>query len=264
MTDSAGVETVVRDRVLRVTIRRPDKHNALSRPVLAALRSAFESAAGAMEIGCVVLRGAGQRYFAAGGDLRDLATVRSESDTREMATEACATLDAIRECPVPVIALVNGDAIGGGAELAVACDLRVMRAGAHIGYIHGKLALTSAWGGGPDLVSLVGRARALAMTTRCELVPGPKALDWGLADALAPEDPDRPDEALESVLAGFIAPMLRQSPRALRACKDQVRLARRGASWDERRATERENFVATWVHPDHWLAVGRILDPPGR
>lgn len=240
-------------RVMRVTLNRPDKHNPLSRAVLARLREAFEGARDDDTIACAILTGAGERYFAAGGDLRDLAAVREEADVRAMATEARSALDAVREFPVPVVARLNGDAIGGGAELALACDLRVMREGSHLGYVHGKLAITSAWGGGPDLVSVVGPARALRMTSRCELVPAATAIEWGLADAIASP------ESLDAALGEFIAPMLEQTRTALCACKAQARAARVGRTWEERRALEQDAFVATWTDDEHWAAVDRIL-----
>lgn len=240
-------------RVMRVTLNRPDKHNPLSRAVLARLREIFETARDDEGIACAVLTGAGDRYFAAGGDLRDLAAVREEPDVRAMAGEARSALDAVRDFPVPVVARLNGDAIGGGAELALACDLRVMRDGAHIGYIHGRLAITSAWGGGPDLVSVVGPARALRMTARCELVAAATALEWGLADAVASAD------KLDAALDEFMAPMLRQTRMALRGCKAQARSARSGLSQEERRALEQKAFVATWTHDEHWAAVDRVL-----
>ena len=239
-------------RTMRVTLNRPDKHNPLSRPVLDRLREIFESTR-ADDVACAVLTGEGDRYFAAGGDVRDLAGVRTAEETRAMATQARATLDAIRAYPVPVVARLNGDAIGGGAELALACDLRVMREGAHIGFIHGRLAITSAWGGGVDLPMLVGPARALRMTSRCELVPAATALAWGLADAVATAD------RLEETLQEFIAPMLRQSTAALRGGKALALAARRGAPVDQRLAIELDAFVVTWTHDDHWAAVDRLL-----
>lgn len=239
--------------LMRVTLNRPDKHNPLSRPVLGRLREVFDGARDDRTLACAVLTGAGDKYFAAGGDVRDLASVRSADDTRAMAAQARATLAAIRAFPVPVVALVNGDAIGGGAELALACDLRVMRDGAHIGFIHGRLAITSAWGGGVDLPMLVGPARALRMTSRCELVPASTALAWGLADAVAPA------AELEAALQAFVAPMLKQSNAALRGGKALALAARRGAPVDERLAIELEAFVATWTHDDHWNAVDKLL-----
>ena len=241
--------------VLTLTVNRPEKFNPLSRTVLEGIRESVRTRTSREEIKCVVIRGAGNRYFAAGGDLRDLADVRTESQTRAMVQACRGALDAVRECPVPVIAVLNGDAIGGGAELAVACDFRLMRDGANIGFIHGRLNITAAWGGATDLHTLVGRARALRMTTRAETVPAQLALQWGLADAVFPED------AMESALAEFVAPILARSPQVLRACKAQAIAARRGLAWDERRAIELEGLVSTWVHPDHWAAVDRILSP---
>jgi enoyl-CoA hydratase/carnithine racemase len=159
MDDEVRVER--EGRVLRVRVNRPEKHNPLSRPVLARLRAVFEEHRDDETLACVVLTGTGERYFAAGGDLRDLAAVREATDARRMAEDSRSALDAVRTFPVPVVALLNGDAIGGGAELALACDLRVMREGSHIGYIQGRLGITSAWGGGPDLCAVVGPARAL-------------------------------------------------------------------------------------------------------
>jgi enoyl-CoA hydratase/carnithine racemase len=240
-------------RVLRITLNRPDKHNALSRPLLAALRATFERARDDDELACVVLTGAGDRYFAAGGDVRDLAEVREEAAVRAMAEEARAALDAVRTFPLPVVALLAGDAIGGGAELAVACDFRVMRDGAHIGYVHGRLAITSAWGGGTELLTLVGRARGLRMMLRGELVPAARALDWGLADVVAPA------AGLETALAEFVQPMLDQPSAVLRGAKALAIAARQGVSYEQRRALELSSFVSSWISPAHWDALERIL-----
>jgi enoyl-CoA hydratase/carnithine racemase len=240
-------------RVLRVTLNRPRKHNALSRPLLTSLRAVFDGARDDADLACAVLTGAGERFFAAGGDVRDLAEVREEAAARAMAEEARAALDAVRTFPLPVVALLAGDAIGGGAELAVACDFRLMREGAHIGYVHGRLAITAAWGGGTDLLGLVGRARGLRMMVRGELVPADVALHWGLADAVAPA------AGLEACLADFIEPLLALPAPALRGCKALAIAARQGAAYAERRAIEQDAFVASWISPAHWAALDRVL-----
>lgn len=247
------------ERVLRLTINRPDRHNPLSRPVLARLAAEMTRAASDDALACVVIRGAGLQYFAAGGDLRDLDEVREPEATREMALTARAALDTVRQCPVPVVAMVNGDAIGGGAELAVSCDFRVMRAGAHIGYIHGRLNISSAWGGGTDLCTLVGASRALRMMARSELVPAATALAWGLADEVA----DGSDEAaLAAAVDAFIAPMLRQRPQVIRAATAQARARRNGEPVTARRELELQHIVATWSHADHLAAVDRFFGRP--
>ena len=240
-------------RVLRVTINRPGKHNALSRAVLAELREAFDAVRDEPDLACVVLTGAGDSYFAAGGDLRDLAQVRTEQGVRAMVEESRAALDAVRTFPLPVVAVLNGDALGGGAELALAFDLRVVREGASIGYVQGRLAITTGWGGGTDLATVVGPARALRMTARGETVSATTALAWGLADAVAPAD------GLDAAVQDFLAPILKQTGNVLRGFKAQALAARRGLPFEDRRAIEQREFVKTWMHEDHWSAVDRFL-----
>jgi hypothetical protein len=155
------VET--RERILYVTLNRPEKRNALSRSLLGEIRSAFETHAADQTLAAAVLRAAGDKSFAAGGDLGDLDGLRSEQDGRDMALLARGALDAVRRFPVPVIAALNGDALGGGAELSVSCDFRVASPLARIGFIQGRLAISTAWGGGIDLFELLGRRPALRL-----------------------------------------------------------------------------------------------------
>ena len=233
-----------------ITISRAQKHNALARSVLAELAAAVQQAGALPATRLVVLTGAGERFFAAGGDLLDLAYVRDEAATLAMTDEARGALDVIRCCPVPVVALLNGDAIGGGAELALACDLRLQSAQARIGFVQARLAITSAWGGGPDLCRLLGPARALRMMARSEMVDAPQALAWGLADAVITEAAD---------VAAFLAPMLAAAPQVLRGIKAQTLAARRGESYEAARAVEQRQLLATWLHEDHWRASENLL-----
>ncbi|HVE50106.1 MAG TPA: enoyl-CoA hydratase/isomerase family protein [Casimicrobiaceae bacterium] len=239
--------------VCSVTIHRPEKMNPLSRSLLRTLRSAFEAIAADPKAKCVILRGAGERYFAAGGDLHDLDNVRSDADTIAMAIECRGALDTVRNCPLPVVAAINGDAIGGGAELALACDMRVMAEHANIGYVHGRLAITAAWGGGTDLIDLVGASRALRMMASAETIDAFTALEWGLADVVVPS------ADLDRRVNEFVEPIRRQSQYVLRAMKAQVMASRNGATRDERRALELKHIMETWTHADHWRAVERVF-----
>ena len=236
-----------------ITIDRVQKHNALARSVLADLATAVSEAAGLPGTRLIVLTGAGERFFAAGGDLVDLASVRDVPATTAMTDESRAALDSVRFCPVPVIALLNGDAIGGGAELALACDMRLQAAHARIGFIQARLAISSAWGGGPDLCRLVGGARAMRMMSRCELVDAPQALAWGLADAVIGDGP-----AGIGVQA-FLEPMLACAPQVLRGIKAQTMAWRRGESYAASRSVEQQQVLATWLHDDHWRASEKLL-----
>ena len=234
-------------------VDRAQKHNALARPVLAELAAAMRSAGEREDVRYIVITGAGDRYFAAGGDLRDLANVRDEAAVLAMMDEAGDALDAIRACPVPVIAFLNGDAIGGGAELALACDMRLQSAHARIGFIQAKLAITSAWGGGPDLFQLIGSAHAMRMMSRCELVGAEQAVAWGLADAVIADGAHGED------LASFIKPLQACAPQVLRGIKAQAIVARQGLGWQAHRAVEKKHLVQTWLHDDHWTASEKLL-----
>lgn len=240
------------DHSLWITINRPQKHNPLSRAVLEALRNALEACNNDAGLKCVVIRGAGERFFAAGGDLVDLNSIRDEAAAMKMSEDACAALESIRLCPVPVIAYLNGDAIGGGAELAMAADMRLISSHARVGYIQARLAITSAWGGGPDLFRIVGPARATRMMARAEMIDAQTALEWGVAEAIV-SGVDGED------FASFMKPLLSMSPIVLRGIKAQAIACRRGADWAESREIERMHLVTTWLHDDHWAAAEKIL-----
>ena len=240
--------------LLRVTVNRPDKRNPLSRRVLALIHDAFAAVRDDQALRAAIVTGAGDRCFAAGGDLRELDEVRSHADALAFSDEAHAALDAVRRCPVPVVAALNGDALGGGAELAVACDLRVMAAGARIGFIQGRLNIPTSWGGAADLMRLVGPARGLSLLARSAAVGGAEALAIGLADAVAADG-----ESFGDAVERFVAPMRRQCPRVLRAFKAQAQADRDGLPRAERRAAERAAFADAWVHDDHWAAAATAL-----
>ncbi|WP_456389655.1 enoyl-CoA hydratase/isomerase family protein [Profundibacter sp.] len=236
-----------------VTINRQEKHNALSKAVLNALAATIKAQGERPEIKCIVLTGASDRYFAAGGDLAALADVRETADVLEMTDNSRAALDTIRNCEVPVIALLNGSAIGGGAELALSCDMRMQRQGVKIGFIQAKLGITPAWGGGVDLVQLVGPSRAVRMMSRCEMIDADTALDWGLADkVIGPQDPEKDIE-------DFLAPILSTPRQVLRGIKAQARAFRRGDTYSERRLIEQQHLVETWLHQDHWDRAENLL-----
>lgn len=241
------------DGVVWITIDRAQKHNALAGRVLAALAQAISAQGALPSTRLILIRGAGERFFAAGGDLVELSEVRDEAATRDMAERSRSALDAVRQCPVPVIAYLNGDAIGGGAELAVACDMRLQAAHARVGYIQARLAISSAWGGGPDLCQLVGSARAMRMMARTEMVPAQQALDWGLTDAVISDGVDGSD------LRDFLAPMLACPIHVLRSIKAQTSAWRQGQTYEQRRAVERAQVMTTWLHDDHWRASDKFL-----
>jgi enoyl-CoA hydratase len=248
-TSSDDVIDVTDDGVLKVTVNRAAKRNALSLGVLERLYDIFSARATDLSLRLVILTGAGEQAFASGGDLVELADVRLESDARELSLQGKRALNAIRTFPVPVIARLNGVALGGGAELAVACDLRFADAAANIGFIHSRLCIAPSWGGGVDLMRLVGYARGLSLLARGEILTPTAALSIGLVDGVC-----GPQQGFDEAFEAFILMMRRQPPQVMRAMKE---LSRGERLRDRAALEERETiqFVNVWTHQDHWAAA---------
>jgi enoyl-CoA hydratase len=240
---------------LRLTINRPDKRNALSLELLDRIGSSFAQHAADATLKCAVLTASGDRCFAAGGDLRELEAVRSEAATLAMSRRARAALEQVRQFPVPVIAALNGHALGGGAELAMACDLRIATARTELGFLQAQLNVTTAWGGGIDLLATLGSARALQILLEARRIPAAEALQLGLIQRVCAGD-----ETLADCTAAFVAPFLERPVQVLRAYKALV-LANRRALHERLSKQEEQGFTATWIHADHWAAAEKALAP---
>lgn len=246
------------DGCLRLTINRPEKRNALSLDLLRRIGATLAEHADDSGIQCAVLTAAGDRCFAAGGDLRELEAVRTAADARAMSRLGRTALDLVREFPAPVIAALNGHAYGGGAELAMACDLRVAVREAELGFLQAQLNVTPAWGGGIDLLASLGNGHALATILSAARIPAPRALELGLVQRVC-----REGESLEDCLAEFLAPLLARPAQVLRAGKAVAAAARRNLH-AALGPVEEARFVATWTHEDHWTAAARALAPRKR
>lgn len=247
-----------RNDTLHVIINRPDKRNALSLELLDRIGSTFSQHAADATLKCAVLTASGERCFAAGGDLRELEAVRSEADTLAMSRRARAALDQVRQFPVPVIAVLNGHALGGGAELAMACDLRIASAQAELGFLQAQLNVTTAWGGGIDLLAVLGSAGALQTLLEARRIPAAEALQLGLLQRVCSGD-----ETLADCTAAFIAPFLQRPVQVLRAYK-ALALGSRRTLHDSLGSQEEQGFTASWVHADHWRAAEKALAPRSR
>ena len=242
------------DNVLRVLIDRPEKRNALSQAVLNEIRTVFEHHAADLTLVAATLMGAGERCFAAGGDLREFDGLRERDAVEAMTRNSALALDAIRNFPVPVLGLLNGDALGGGAELAVACDMRLFASHARMAFVQGTLCISPAWGGGADLIRIAGGSQALRLLSRADLIEPAEAQRLGLADAIA--DADRP---FEDWVAAYLKPIKARKPQVMRAFKSMVLQSRRGGDFAAMRAQETAALVETWMHEDHWAAAEAVL-----
>lgn len=249
---SDDVRHTVVDGALRVMVDRPEKRNPLSLGVLDSLRRIFTDAAGDSRISVAVLTGAGSKVFCSGGDLTELSGYRSREDADELSRHGTAALDAIRFFPVPVIARLNGAALGGGAELALACDLRFACSSSKLGFVHGRLRISPPWGGGRDLVRLVGPAKALLLLTAASVLEVEEGRAMGLIDLVCPKDCAF-DDWFEERLSD-----LRGQPRHLMRAHKAIALSSRIPAGAEAQRAETEHFCELWCHEDHWNAVAQL------
>ena len=232
---------------MTLVIDRPRALNALGLATMAELDQALVEVAGS-DARVLVVRGAGQRAFVAGGDLKELEGLRTEAEGARLAERMRATLDRLSALPQPVIGALNGDAYGGGAELAVACDFRVAAEGARIGFTQVKLAILPAWGGMERLQELVGRARALYLLTTGAVLSAPEAERWGLVEAVWPSAEF--DARLEE-LASAIARAPSATLSGMKAALDAARPHRHS----ELAPAAVRHFARAWADPAHWAAA---------
>ena len=182
---------LVKDGVAMLTLNRPDRLNAMSRPMLDALLEALPRLAADPEVGAVVLTGAG-RAFCAGGDVKAMAEGREAEGTtleeRAQALRACMEVAlAGHEMPMPTIAMVRGAAAGAGLSLALACDLRVAGDTARFAPAFARVGYSGDFGGSWFLTRLVGTAKARELYYTADIVDAQQALRLGLANRVVPD-----------------------------------------------------------------------------
>lgn len=206
------VETA--DRIATVTINRPDKLNALNSAVLAELSAAMAALAADPGVGAIVVTGAG-RAFVAGADIAEIAGEPATA-LEQYARRGQALFRSIERSRKPVIAAVNGFALGGGCELALACHVRFASTRAKFGLPEVKLGLIPGYGGTQRLPRLIGRGPALRLILSGEPIDGAEAYRLGLADGVA--EPD----ALLATARAFAAGVLANGPVAVARALEAV------------------------------------------
>jgi enoyl-CoA hydratase len=175
----------IRDAVAVITINRPDKLNALHASSKVELRKALEALAEDDGVRAVIITGAGEKAFVAGTDIKEL-TDLDRSGGERFAREGQALFDIIARFPKPVIAAVNGFALGGGCELAMACHLRIASENAKFGQPEVNLGIMPGYGGTQRLARLVGLGRALELMLTGEPIDAKRAQEFGLVNAVVP------------------------------------------------------------------------------
>lgn len=223
-----------------VTIDRPHARNAIAPSTMDELDKALDAVAGAKAL---VITGAGERAFVSGGDLKQLSTIRTEEDAMAMSLRMRGICDRIAAFPGPVIAALNGHAFGGGAEVAMAADIRVAADDIRIGFNQVALAIMPAWGGAERLARLVGKGRALMLAGTGTVLDAAEAGRVGLLELVLPRA-----EFVEGWRT--LARSLATDPAR------EIKRVMSGAVPEEEAARA---FARLWVSDEHWQAAERVM-----
>jgi enoyl-CoA hydratase len=203
------------DGIARITVNRPDKLNALNAIVIAELGDAVTRIETDSAVRGTILTGAGAKAFVAGADIAELSD-QGAAGGRARALVGQQVFRRLERCGKPVIAAVNGFALGGGCELAMACHLRVASEQAKFGQPEVKLGIAPGYGGTVRLPRLVGKGRALELLLTGDMIDAKEALRIGLVNRVVPAD------RLLAEAEAMLRTILANGPLAIRACLEAV------------------------------------------
>jgi enoyl-CoA hydratase len=246
-----GVTLQWRDDVVVLLIDRPRAANAISLTTMDELEHALDEAL-ASGPRCLLVRGGRDRVFVSGGDVRELAALRTSDEAAEMARRMRGLLDRIATLPIPTVAAINGHAFGGGAEVAIACDFRIATAHALLAFNQSTLAIMPAWGGIERLVDLVGRSRAMHLLLTGKRIDAAHAYNIGLVDHVAETG------QLDDYCATFADALCLAPPRVVAQIKEVVNAVRPNHHPDTRDLAIR-SFAEAWTAQEHWDAADRAV-----
>ena len=228
------------DGLAVLTIDHPHARNAIALSTMGELEEALACAAGATALG---VRGGGDRAVGSGGDLRGRAALRTLEEAAGMARRMRTICDRIAAFPAPVIAALNGHALGGGAEVAVAADIRVAADDVKIGFNQVSLGIMPAWGGAERLAALVGRSEALLLAGSGTVLSATEAHRIGLINRVVPR-------------AKFDAEWRSLAESLAHRPAGEIKRVLAGTTAEEAISA----FAALWVSDEHWAAADRVMN----
>lgn len=240
------------DGIEVITFNRPQALNAMDIATMQMFYDAIDDLETDDTLRVLILTGAGDRAFSSGGDLNDLADKSTEDDARHFITIMGDALLKMERLPVPVIGAINGYALGGGAEIALACDLRIVDEKVRIGMVQMRMGVTPGWGAGQRLMRLVGYSRAMHMLLRSHVMHAPEIQELKLAINIVEKG-----KALDHALV-YARHITQCPPETVRGIK-QLLQAGSTHPYEEALAIEREIFPPLWAGDAHIDAVENFL-----
>jgi enoyl-CoA hydratase len=240
------------DGVVWFTIHRPEKRNAVNFEVMNKLEETITMVEKNDNVKMLVITGTGDEAFCSGGDLSQFQHLHTE-DAKQMLKKMGTILYSLLTLSKPTVALINGTAIGGGCELASACDFRYAKSGSKIGFIQGKLGITTGWGGATMLFEKLPYTQALDILLRAERISVEKMYEYGWVHAVLPGNHLR-EECRE-----LLAPYLSQSVSVLRAYKIAATEKWKSNEFRMRFFAEISRCAELWGSEEHKKAVQSFL-----
>jgi enoyl-CoA hydratase len=237
--------------VLLITIDRPGALNALNRQVLGELKDAIDSVDFNVTR-CVVITGAGEKAFVAGADIAEM-QMMSKTRAKEFGLFGNSVFLALEKLPIPVIAAVNGFALGGGCELALACDIRIASENASFGQPEVSLGITAGFGGTQRLPRIIGEGRAKQLLYTGARIKAQEALEIGLVNQVHPAE-----ELMEKALA-LANTIAANAPIAVRGTKLAINLGR-AMDMEAAVALEADYFSACFESKDQREGMSAMLE----
>ena len=183
-----NILTEIKNEVLIITINRPDKLNALNKQTLEELHETLVSAENDKSIRALIITGSGTKAFVAGADIAEFANFTTKEGQQLSSNGHFKVFNFIENYSKPVIAAVNGFALGGGLELAMACHMRVVSSNAKMGLPEVSLGVIPGYGGTQRLAQLVGKGKAFEMISTADTISADDAYKWGLANHITPQE----------------------------------------------------------------------------
>ena len=199
--DYQNILYAVENSICTITIHRPDKLNALNKETIAEVGRAVAAAAKDSSVLGIILTGSGQKAFVAGADISEFSSFNLEQGM-ELSAHGHAVFNSVEQCPKPVIAAVNGFALGGGCELAMACHMRIASENAKFGQPEVKLGLIPGYGGTQRLPQLIGKGKAMELLMSADMIDAQEAYRLGLVNYVVPAEQllDKCREILQKIM----------------------------------------------------------------
>jgi len=179
--------TDLQDGIMTITINRPDKMNALNKDVISELSQAMDEVMSNADVKTVILTGAGEKAFVAGADISEFTSLDAEGGAALAKRGQDGVFNKIENCPKPVIAAVNGFALGGGCELAMSCHFRIASENAKFGQPEVNLGLIPGYGGTQRMTQLIGKGKTMELMMTGDMIGAAEAQALGLVNHVVPQ-----------------------------------------------------------------------------